>query len=131
MDFRTLDLESNKMLSMDHPSRNMEDIGAEGNLNCGGLDQEVSEGRVLDTILWYFGREYAAFCCYLSSYLLQAKLKSCRLMCLAEEISRQFSIGCAMLSLAIIPMKIYGEKEQAGQRNTKCTVCEGQEYQET
>ena len=33
-------------------------------------------------------------------------------MCLAEEISRQFSIGCAMLSLAIIPMKIYGEKSK-------------------
>jgi hypothetical protein len=45
MDFRTLDLESNKMLSMDHPSRNMEDSGDEGNLNCGGLDQEVSEER--------------------------------------------------------------------------------------
>ena len=28
-----------------NPSRNMKDIGAEGDLNCGGLAQEVSEEK--------------------------------------------------------------------------------------
>ena len=30
---------------MGHPSRSMEDRGAEDELNCGGLAQEVSEGK--------------------------------------------------------------------------------------
>ena len=30
---------------MDHPSRNMEDTGVEGDLNCRGLTQEVSEKK--------------------------------------------------------------------------------------
>ena len=30
---------------MDHPSRNMEDVIAEGDLNDGGLAQEVSEEK--------------------------------------------------------------------------------------
>ena len=32
-----------KCCLMGHPSRNMEDSGAEGDLNCEGLAQEVSE----------------------------------------------------------------------------------------
>jgi hypothetical protein len=34
-----------KCYLMGHPSRNMEDSGAEGDLNCGGLAQEVSEEK--------------------------------------------------------------------------------------
>ena len=30
---------------MDQPSRNMDDSSAEGDLNCGGLTQDVSEKK--------------------------------------------------------------------------------------
>jgi hypothetical protein len=32
---------------MGHPSRTVEDIGAEGDFNCGGLAQEVSKEKNL------------------------------------------------------------------------------------
>ena len=33
---------------MSHTSRSMEDSGAEADLNCGGLDQEVSEEKTIN-----------------------------------------------------------------------------------
>ena len=41
-------MECFKWVFMGDPSRNLEDIGAEGDLNCcGGLAQEISEERDL------------------------------------------------------------------------------------
>ena len=39
---------------MDHTSRSTEDSGSEGDLNCGGLAQEVSEENI---IIW--SRDYS------------------------------------------------------------------------
>ena len=48
MGLRALDLESMECFKqglMGLPSRNMDDIGADGDLNPGGLDEEVSEEK--------------------------------------------------------------------------------------
>ena len=54
-----------KFCIMSHSSRNMEDSGAEYDLNCGFLDQEVPEEKILvcglEIILCYFGEESGCF----------------------------------------------------------------------
>lgn len=64
--------------------------------------------------------------------MLDAKLKSFKLMALAEEISRQPSIYCVLWLLVTSLMEIYNEKEQPieEKKNAKCTVWEGKEHQE-
>jgi hypothetical protein len=56
--------------------------------------------------------------------MLDAKLKSFKLMALAEEISRQPSIYCVLWLLVTSLMEIYNEKEQPieEKKNAKCTV---------
>ena len=74
----------------------MEDSGAKSDLNCTGLDEDISEKKI-------FSREprnhscdilvknVAAFCLWLKS-LPAAKMKSLKLIPLAEEISKLPSI---------------------------------------
>ena len=72
---------------MGHPSRSMEDSGAEGDLNYGGLAQEISEKNFSTLprdhscdILVKFG---AAFCPCLKS-LPEVKMKRFRLILLTK-----------------------------------------------
>jgi hypothetical protein len=76
---------------MDHNSRNMEDSGAEGDLNCGGLAQEDSEKNFSmwprDCSCEILTKNMAAFCPFQKS-LPESNVISFGLIPLAEEISK-------------------------------------------
>lgn len=102
----------------------LEDDCAERNVDYGAPDQEVSDGTrhhcdILTKNMAFF---FLFFFCPCLKNLLGAKLKSYGLILLAEEISRQSNNDSVTWSLGITLMKIYSEKEQTGQRETKCTM---------
>lgn len=70
-------MECYKWCLVSHTRRNMEDSGAECNLNCGGLDQEVSEENICMCHRNSSWDILATFCPYVKS-LPEAKLKNCR-----------------------------------------------------
>lgn len=93
-------LESNRIFKwglVDHPRRNIEDIGAGGDLNFWGLGQEVSEEKNVnmwprDCFCDVLVKNMAAFCpC--PKNLPEAKVKRFRITALAKEISKQSSIN--------------------------------------
>ena len=93
---------------MGHISRNMKENGADNDLNCWGLSQEIPEETNFnmlpcDTLMENVGD----FCRYMKS-LLETKVKSFGLIPLAKEISKQPSIDSVISTL----MRIYNEKEQ-------------------
>ena len=97
----------------------MEDGGAECDLNCRCLDQEVSEEK--NVSLWprdqacdILMKHVAAFCTRPKS-LSEANVKSFRFIPLAEEISKQTSFDCLMWLSVLTLMKIYNEKKQTEQ----------------
>jgi hypothetical protein len=85
---------------MAHHSRSLASSRVEGNLNCGGLDQEVSEEKSFsllprDCSCDIFVMNVAALCPCLKS-LPEAKVKRFRLIALAKEISKEPSIDSDM-----------------------------------
>ena len=69
-----------KCFIMNHTSRSIEDRGAEGYLNCGGLAQEISEDKNFyklpkDHSCYSSVKNVAAFCLCLKS-LPEANMKS-------------------------------------------------------
>ena len=78
---------------MNYPSRNMEDTGAEGDLNFGNMIQEVLEENTIS--MWpidYFCdilvKNVAAFCRYLKS-IPKAKVGRFILIALTKEVSKK------------------------------------------
>ena len=65
---------------MGHPSRNMEVIGVEGDLNFGDLSYDV------------LGKKVAPFC-FCPKSLPEAKVKRFRLIALTKEVSKQPAIN--------------------------------------
>ena len=77
---------------MGHPSRNMKDIGAEGNLNSGSLAQEVSKEKSFsmwskDCFSDILVKSVAAFYSCPKS-LPEVKVKKFRLITLTNEVSK-------------------------------------------
>lgn len=94
-----------------HYSGSLEDSSVERNVDCRGLPQEVSEGNNISN----WARDHACdtltknvteFCTCPKS-LQESKLKSFGSMSLAEDVSGEPSIDCAMWSLAITLVQIY------------------------
>jgi hypothetical protein len=84
----------------------MEKSGVEGDLNCGGPSQDVSEEN--DLSLWSGNCSYVIFtkkCVLLplSKTLPEAKVKRFGLMALAEEISKQPTIESVLPSARLEP----------------------------
>ena len=76
---------------MGHPCRNMEDVVAEGDLNCSNLNLEVSEEKNFN--MWprdcsCLVKNVATFCPCLRS-LPEAKVKKFILIALTKEVSRK------------------------------------------
>lgn len=97
----------------------MED-SIKGDLNCGSPAQEVSEGR--DISKWPKGcsgdilvKNVPAFCLSPKN-LPEAKLKSCGLMALAEEISSQPSIDCAVWLLVTLLRRSVKKRSKQAER---------------
>lgn len=81
---------------MSHPIGNMEASDAEGDLNCGGLAQEVSEEKTFsmcprDCSCDIMLKNVSTFCPCLKS-LPEAKVKRFRLITLSKEILKQPSL---------------------------------------
>ena len=83
----------------------MEDSGAEGDLNCGGLAQEISEEKNIH--VWPIKHSYDIVVKSMTAFSLspekssEPKLKTFALMALAEEISRQRSIDSVFCLLVV------------------------------
>jgi len=85
---------------MGHPSSNIEDFVAKGNLNCAGLTQEVSEENIS---MWHRNcfcgilvKNVATFCPYLKS-LPEDKVKRFILIELAKEVSKKPNRFCFLV----------------------------------
>lgn len=76
-----------KCCLMGHSSRYIHDSGAEGNLNCGCLAQEVNMW-LRDSSYDILAKNLTAFCPCLKS-LPEAKVKDFRVFVLANEIPKQ------------------------------------------
>ena len=103
---------------MGQTSRSIEDSAVKSYLNYEGLAQDVSEEQNIN--IWprdhscdILVKKLAAFCPCLS--LPETKVKSFRLIMLAEGISKQPCIDSIMGFLVVTLMKIYNEKEQTEQ----------------
>jgi hypothetical protein len=75
-------------------SRNIEDSGAEDDLNCGSLTQEVSEEnfRMLSrNHSWDIFMKTVATFCPCPKSLPEAKVKRCRLITLIQEASKKLA----------------------------------------
>lgn len=83
-----------------HPSGNMEDTGAEGDLNSGCLDQEISEQTNLSMLCGEHSchvlvKNLAAFGLFMGSRP-ESKVKRFRLVALKEEVSKLPSMNCLL-----------------------------------
>lgn len=105
---------------MRHPSRNMKESDAKDDLNCGGPAPEVSEEKNFS--MWprncscVILTKKSVFL-PMSKSLPEAKVKISGLMILAEEISKQSTIGSVLWLLVFILMNktyILGRKEALG-----------------
>lgn len=86
---------------MAHISSSMENSGAGGNLNCGDPVPKVLKEKNInmwtgDNSFDIFVKNVAAFCPS-PKYMTGAKLKSCGLTALAEEITREPSMSCLVI----------------------------------
>ena len=94
---------------MDHPSRNTEDISAEGDFNCAGLTQVVIMEKnfsmwPIDCPCDILMKNVAAFHPCLKS-LPVAKVKRFRLIALTKEVSKQPGINSVVWLLKFTLMK--------------------------
>lgn len=101
----------------------MESSGAEGNLNCGDPVPEVLEEKNInmltgDNSFDIFVKKNVAAFCPSPKYMTDAKLKSCGLSVLAEEITRQPNIDCLVWLLMTTLIEIYNEKELSKEKYT-------------
>ena len=103
---------------MGQSNRNIEDSGAEHDLNCGCPSKEVSEKNVSmwprDWSCHILMKNAATFCLCLKS-LPDTIVRNCCLVQLDEEISKTSSIDCVMWLLVVTLMKIYKENEYSEQ----------------
>lgn len=102
---------------MGHSSRNMEESSADNDLNYVCPAQDAAEGNNINMNSWTTDHSCHLLATNVSTFsscpknLLEAKLKSFRLMALVEEISRWPSIDCVTWLLLIMVMQIYNGKK--------------------
>lgn len=106
---------------MGSPTRSVEDSNVESHMERVIPGQELLEGKsIRDHSCDIVTINVTAFCpC--PKFLLEIKLKNFGLISSTEEISRQPNVSSMWLLVKIL-LQIYNEKEQARQRETKCTA---------
>jgi hypothetical protein len=119
---------------MGHPNRNMEDSGAEGDLNYGGWARKVSEKKKKNISM--LPRDYscdilvknvAASCSYPKG-LPEAKVKIFRLIALAKEISKHPSIE-SFLWFTLTKNSLI-KQNKLSKENANCVIQGRKEHQE-